>query len=104
MIDLCSTSSSDDEGHKSLVLSPIKPRIIGYPLKKQEGLNISDPLEIIKQLIPHVTESDYHYPAERSIPVGMPITRIDCYSAVYSDDWHNTSRSHLSQKANVHDI
>ena len=65
VIDLCS-SDEDDDG--DLVLSPIKPRIEHFK-KKQRGSSVGDPLEIIKQLIPHVIEEDYHDPAERSIPV-----------------------------------
>ena len=84
MIDLCSTEDVDDEDDdKNLALSPIKPRISKHPKKKHKGSSVSDPLEIIKQVIPHVTESgDNHDAGERSIPVlarplqGLTVTQL----------------------------
>ena len=88
MIDLCSSEDDSDEseasGDEILVLSPIKPRISECSKKKHRGSSISDdPLEIVKRIIPHVTESDdYHDVAERNVPVlarplqGLTVTQL----------------------------
>ena len=79
VIDLCSTEDDDDEDDdKNLVLSPIKPRISKHPKKKHRGSSVGDPLEIIEQVIPYVTENgDYHDADERSIPVlARPLHRL----------------------------
>ena len=51
MIDLCSTSSSDED---IMSISPIKPRI------KYEISHSSSPEEVIKGEIPNVNDNDFH--------------------------------------------
>ena len=76
VIDLCSESdsspsdNSDEEG--SLILSPIKAK----------ATTTEDPCQVIKKLIPNMTDDDYHDPATKSIPVlarplqGLSVTQL----------------------------
>lgn len=60
VVDLCSSSTSgNDDTHKDLSLSPVKPKTT---------TECTNPTDVIRLLIPNVTD-DYHDPITRQLPI-----------------------------------
>ena len=67
VIDLCSTTStsSGKDENEIMIFSSVKPKTESPPSIETK----SDPIDVIKQMIPNVRDNDYHDPEVKSIPV-----------------------------------